>query len=284
MRIGQSHRLGQARPFLALAAGLAVWLLAPVAVRSLVRASFFEMTAPITVAASYAADLRRFWSLRIHSKDELIDAGRDLARLDASYSLAVQRNGELEGEVERLRKLLAMPPLEKFRFEHARVAQRDFSSWWQRMVIRKGSDYGITVGSPVVYSGGVVGRVAEVHATTSVVELISDPGLRIAAFVDGDNPPRPISYQGAENPSFGAPRGVVEFVPLDIAASSAAPRRLATSGLGGVYPAGLTIGMIVHVEASADGLFKTGEVSLDPRLSDLTEVTVLEPETPPAGP
>jgi rod shape-determining protein MreC len=280
VRIGQSHRLGQARPFLALAVGLAIWLLAPVAVRSLVRASFFEMTAPVTVAASYAADLERFWSLRLHSKDELIDAGRDLARLDASYALAVQRNGELQAEVERLRTLLNMPPQDKYRFEHARVVQRDFSSWWQRMVIRKGSDYGITVGSPVVYIGGVVGRVAEVHASASVVQLLSDPGLRIAAVVDGDT--RPISYQGAENPTFGAPRGVVEFVPLDVAAGAAAPRRLATSGLGGVYPAGLTVGMVVRVEASADGLFKTGEVSLDPRLSELTEVTVLEPAE--AGP
>jgi rod shape-determining protein MreC len=278
VRIGQSQRLDQARPFVALGIGLALWLVAPVALRGFLRASFFEMTAPITVAASYAADLQRFWSLRIHSKDELIEAGRDLARLDASYSLAVQRNGELQTEVDRLRKLLNMPPVEKFRFEHARVAQRDFSAWWQRMVIRKGTDYGLTVGAPVVYSGGVVGRVAEVHAATSVVQLISDPGLRIAAIVDGDT--RPISYQGAENPAFGAPRGVVEFVPLDVAASASAPKRLATSGLGGVFPAGLTIGEVVHVEASADGLFKTGEVSLDPRLSELTEVTVLEPPNP----
>ena len=70
-----------------------------------------------------------------------------------------------------------MPPDERFRFEHAQVAQRDFSGWWQRMIIRKGADYGIPVGAPVVYSGGVVGRIAEVHAFTSVVQLTSDPGL-----------------------------------------------------------------------------------------------------------
>jgi rod shape-determining protein MreC len=118
-----------------------------------------------------------------------------------------------------------------------------------------------------------VGRVSEVHAFTSVVQLTSDPGLRIAAVVSGDS--RPVSYQGAENQVFGAPRGVIEFVPLDVYANQTAPKRLATSGLGGVYPPGLTIGQIVHVESSADGLFKTGEVELDPRLSELTEVTVL---------
>jgi len=271
--MGQSQRFDQARPFIALGIALAAWLVAPMAVKTFARASFFEMTAPITVAASYASDLQRYWALRLHSKEELIAAGRDLARLDASYSVAIQQNGELQAEVARLRELLHMPPADRFHFEHARVAQRDFSGWWQRMVIRKGADYHIAVGSPVIYSGGVVGRVVEVHATTSVVELISDPGLRIAAVVEGDT--RPISYQGAENPVFGAARGVVEFVPLDVYASAAAPKRLATSGLGGIYPPGLTIGLITHVEPSADGLFKTGEVSLDLRLAQLTEVTVL---------
>jgi rod shape-determining protein MreC len=257
---------------------LAAWIVAPIALRSLTRASFFEMTAPVAAAASYVSDLQQFWALRIHSKRELIEAGRDQARLDASYALSVQQNSALEAEVARLQGLLLMPPTEHFRFEHARVAERDFSGWWQRMVIRKGADYGITVGAPVVYSGGVVGRIAEVHAYTSVVQLVSDPGLRIAAVVDGDT--RPISFQGAENPVFGPARGVIEFVPLDVYASATAPKRLATSGLGGVYPPGLTIGRIVHVESSEDGLFKTGEVELDPRLAELTEVTVLVPANP----
>jgi rod shape-determining protein MreC len=278
VRIGQSQRFDQARPFAALGILLAAWLVAPMALKTFARASFFEMTAPITVAASYASDLQRYWALRLHSKQELIEAGRDLARLDASYSLAIQQNGELQAEVERLRMLLRMPPSDRYRFEHARVAQRDFSGWWQRMVIRKGADYGIPVGAPVVYSGGLVGRVTEVHATTSVVELISNPGLRIAAVVEGDT--RPISFQGAANQVFGSARGVVEFVPLDIYASATAPKRLATSGLGGIYPPGLTIGRITHVESSADGLFKTGEVALDARLAELTEVTVLVPANP----
>jgi rod shape-determining protein MreC len=261
-----------------LGLAFAVWLVIPIAVKTIARASFFEMTAPVTVGASYANDLQRFWALRLHSKDELIEAGRDMARLNASYSLSVQQNGALQDEVERLHALLKMPPNERFRFEHARVAQRDFSGWWQRMVIRKGSDYGITVGAPVVYSGGVVGRVSEVHAYTSVVQLTSDPGLRIACVVDGD--PRPMSYQGAENQVFGGAKGVIEFVPLDLYASGTVPKRLATSGLGGVYPPGLTIGRITHVEPSADGLFKTGDVELDPRISELTEVTVMVPAGP----
>ena len=168
-----------------------------------------------------------------------------------------------------------MPAYANYRFEHARVARRDFSGWWQRLIIRKGKNFGIAVGAPVVFTGGVVGRITEVYAYTSVVELIGSPNVRIAGAIDGDD--RPLSFQGGINPTFGPPSGIIEFVPLDIFASPTAPKRLVTSGLGGVFPPGLTLGTVTKVEPSTDGLFKSGEVQLDPNLASLTEVTVLVP-------
>jgi rod shape-determining protein MreC len=272
------RRLDQARPFFTLGLVVAAWLALPVAVKTFSRASFFEFTAPVAVAASHARDLQEYWSLRLHSMDDLIEAGRDLARLNASYSLSVQQNSELQSQVARLESLLKLPSYSNYRSEPARVARRDFSGWWQRMTIRKGRNFGLTVGAPVVYTGGVVGRVTEVHAYTAVVELISNPGVRIAGFIEGDD--RPISFQGGDNPSFGPPKGTIEFVPLDIFASATSPKRLVTSGLGGVFPPGLTLGTVVKVEPSPDGLFKSGDVQLDPKLSSVTEVTVLVPLDP----
>lgn len=270
-----SNRFDQARPFLTLALVVLASLVLPVAVKSFMRASFFELQAPISVTTSYVRDLQEYWSLRTQSKRELIEAGRDLARVNASYELAVQENTALRAELDRMQNLLRLPSLPQHRFEHARVVRRDFSAWWQRLVIRKGRNYGLTVGAPVVFSGGVVGRISEVHAYTAVVELISSPGVRLAAVVEGDD--RPMSFQGGVNPTFGPARGVIEFVPLDLFASSTSTKRLVTSGLGGVFPAGLTLGRVVKLEPSTDGLFKTGDVELDPRLGELTEVTVLVP-------
>ena len=70
------------------------------------------------------------------------------------------------------------------------------------------------------------------------------------------------------------------MVPLDLFATANATKRLVTSGFGGVFPPGLTIGLITHLEPSSDGLFKTGDVKLDERLGSLTEVTVLVPLNP----
>jgi rod shape-determining protein MreC len=89
-----------------------------------------------------------------------------------------------------------------------------------------------------------------------------------------------VSFQGGINTPCTAPQGAVEFVPLDIFATSSAPRRLITSGLGGVFPRGLALGNVVQLEPSTDGLFKTGRVVLDPRLNELSEVTVLVPLAP----
>jgi rod shape-determining protein MreC len=276
-----SQRFDQARPFATLGVVFTAWLILPTVVKSFARATFFEFTAPIVASASYVRDLQEYWSLRAHTNPQLIEAGRDLARVDASYDLTVQRNAELEAEIARLEPMLHLPPVPGYRLEPARVAQRDLSGWWQRLVIRKGRNYGIPVGAPVVFGGGVVGRIAEVHAYTAVVELISSPGLRLAATVEGDAPPRPISYEGGDNPAFGSSRGLVEFLPLDIFAQASAPKRIVTSGLGGVFPPGLAIGQLVKIQPSNEGLFNTGIVQLDPRLAALTEVTVLVPEAPP---
>ena len=271
-------RFDQARPFFTLGIVLLAWLFVSLVVKTFTRATFFEIQAPLVVADSYVQDLQTFWSNRLHSKDELLIAGRQVAGLIADYDFGVQQNKNLEAEILRLENMLNLPPMPAFRFEPARVARRDFSAWWQRMVIRKGENYGITVGSPVVFAGGVVGRVTEVYHYTSVVDLITSPTFRLAASVAGEN--RPVSYQGGLNDSFKSPRGTVEFVPLDVFATRSLPRRLVTSGLGGVFPPGLSIGDITTLEPSADGLFKNGEVSLDERLGTLTEVTVLVPLNP----
>jgi len=271
-------RFDQARPFVTLGAILLLWLFLSLGIKTFTRATFFEIQAPMVLTDSYVQDLQTFWSNRLHSKDELLKAGRDVAGLIADYDFGVQQNKNLQAEILRLENMLNLPPMPAFRFEPARVASRDFSAWWNRMIIRKGENYGIAVGAPVVFAGGVVGRVTEVYRYTAVVDLITSPTFRIAASVSGDS--RPMSYQGGLNYSFKSPHGTVENVPIDVVVSKSMPQHIVTSPLGGVFPPGLSIGEITSLEPSADGMFKIGEVALDERLGSLTEVTVLVPLNP----
>ena len=69
-------RFEQSRPFFLLGVILLVWLLLPLVVKTATRATFFAIQAPLTVADSYVQDLQTFWSNRLHSKDELLKAGK----------------------------------------------------------------------------------------------------------------------------------------------------------------------------------------------------------------
>lgn len=267
-------RLIQFQPLIVLGVVTFVWLVLPFVVKAFAKTSFYEFQAPVSLAGSYVRDLQDFWAARTKSKNELYEAGQGLARLNAGYQLAALENKTLVEEITRLENLLQLPSRPDYQYEIARVVERDFNAWWQRITIRKGKDYGIPVGAPVVFVGGVVGRVSEVHAYTSVVDIISNTHLRLAVVIEGDN--RPLSYRGGGATTFAQPLGIAEFVPVDIQISDTQNLpKLVTSGMGGVYPAGIRVGQLKRLKQGAGGMFFDGEVVLDSRLASLTEVAVM---------
>ena len=268
-------RLDRFKPLILLGLFLGAWWIAPAVVKSFVRVSFTEFQAPVWIVSSYLNDLGNFWSKNSHSKEELIAAGRELARQKAFYELKIQQNNVLKEEIERLESILNMPTRIEFRYEIARVIHRNFNLWWQQITIQKGKNYGIIEGAAVVFEGGVVGRVVEVNLLTSKVELVSSPRFRMAASFQDDG--RPVVYQGVLQNGFRDPIGEVRDAPEDLQASTQKPLRLVSTGLGGTFPPGLTIGNVNWMEPGSSGIFQAGEVKLDKRLINLHEVTVMVP-------
>ena len=193
--------------------------------------------------------------------------------MNASLQYQIQEMETLGAQIDRFENLFNLPSLPSHQAEVARIARRDTNGWWQEITVRKGKNYGIPEGAPVVFSGGVVGKVREVKLTTTIIDLISSPNIRLAAVFEGDK--RPVLYQGEIAGPFQSPQGSVQNVPTDIQISKDHPRRLITSGLGGVFPAGLTIGWVRKLNASSDGLFQSGDVVLAEDLNVLREVAIL---------
>lgn len=268
-------RLDKYKPLVALGVFLVAWWVIPSVVKSFVRVSFNEFQAPTWIVTSYLDDLEGFWTRRSHSKIELIEAGRELAREKAYYQYYAQLNDRMANEIARLESILNIPSHREFHYEVARVIRRDLSAWWQQITIRKGRDYGIIEGAAVVFSGGVVGRVVEVGAFTSRIELVTSPNFRMAASFEKDG--RPVVYQGTPQSGFGTPIGTVNDAPQDLLAQSKSPLTLVSTKLGGTFPEGLRIGSVAWLEPGSTGIFQAGEVQLDDRLLQLHEVTVLIP-------
>lgn len=269
------HRAKALRDIAAFVAALLVCLLAPSALRHFTSRVFSEFRAPIDSLPSHLSDLEKYWLMSAGSKRSLIEAGRDLARLNSAYELKLRENEFLKSRLSRYEKILSMPTPDRFKCEVARVIRREVNAWWQYIVIRKGSADGIREGYAVIYAGGVVGRVVKTTVHTATVELVSSRKFRMAAQFDGED--RPVIYQGGGSFSFRTGKGVVTDVPGDVRIASGESLRLVTSPLAGTFPEGIFIGDVVDLKTDSDALFKTGVVKLSEGLDSLREVSVLVP-------
>ena len=268
-------------PLAALAALLLAWMLLPSLPRLFVRESFAEFQAPALVALSRTRELVRHLELTNADRDTLAASGRDLARANAALELRVLSLESQAAENRRLRGMLATPPPAEFRSVVARVAARESSTWWSRLVIRRGREDGVRLGCPVVLGDRVVGRVAAVHLNTSEVELVTSPGFRCSAMLDGDERRQVVFVTGAPNPPFFGPRADVTHIPREYFPPAGQPAVVRTSGLGGLYPPGLRLGTLEPILTDApEGAWKTGKMAPAAELRNVAEVAVLIPTQP----
>ncbi|MBR4170263.1 MAG: rod shape-determining protein MreC [Kiritimatiellae bacterium] len=211
-----------------------------------------------------------------------------LERNLATLRLEISSSRELEEENARLRKLLDFPPPPRTHWQAAPVLSHGGAAGvWQSIRVGKGSLHGVKRGDPVVLPDCVVGRVAEVSAHTCDVMLLTDPNSRIAAELElhGEDvgTARGILYgggtrSGTDDLSLKLLYVVeplrlryleMEFVPP--------PRtRVVTSGLGHVFPKGLTLGWLLDSQIDSTGLSREGEVVPAVDFASLTEVFLLQ--------
>ncbi|MDR1818337.1 MAG: rod shape-determining protein MreC [Puniceicoccales bacterium] len=276
------------RPFLVLAAGLLLWWFVPGAARLFVKRGFTEFQAPVLIAQSHLSDLRDYWERRLGmSRHELIVANKDLAEINAGLQLALLDRDRRVAENQALLDALRVPPLPAYRTVVARVARRDVSAWWKRLVVRRGSADGIVKHSPVVAGDGyAVGVVTTVELNTSEVLLVSDPAFRVSVNIEGENE-RSAVFEGAPGTRpFDRPRGrLTHFPVLDgFVPESGARLSVYTSGSGGIFPPGLVVGTLDgELTETPDGLFLEGGVLVHQRLYSLDEVSILVPTAPVQG-
>jgi rod shape-determining protein MreC len=123
----------------------------------------------------------------------------------------------------------------------AKVIGRSADNWWQQIVIAKGSQDGVNVGSIALGEGGLVGRVSQVTPHTSQVLLSTDPSSRIGALISRS---RHMGYIQGNNDR--SDRLVMQF--FDKTPDVKIGDVVATSDVSQLFPGGLAIGKIVQID------------------------------------
>lgn len=145
-----------------------------------------------------------------------------------------------------------------------------------RVTLDKGSRQGAYIGQPVVDSGGVVGQVTRDYLVTSEALLISDANHAL-----------PVMFErtGLQAIALGTGRRdhqlLLPFVPAH--ADVIQGDTVVSSGAGGLFPAGLRVGVVEDVRNSSGEAFLEAFVSPSADLESPRQVLLLRSEPPPGG-
>lgn len=183
------------------------------------------------------------------------------------------RIAELEEEArenERLRFLLGFEPPEGYSLIPAKVISVTYNGALPvSAVINRGAEDTVAVDQPVVNQSGLIGRITEILGNFSVVQLLTDPANRVAARIAETREMGIVKYKtnkGLVLDNFPV-QGTIHEGDL-----------IVSSGLGGVYVAGLTVGTVMEIIRPDDEQFC--KVILDPaaNFGSLEELFILRPD------
>ncbi len=183
---------------------------------------------------------------------------------DLRFQLILYQEGYLEAQ--RLRNLLAVKDNYNFNFVAARVIGREQVALSKTILINKGTAQELNVGMPVLAGPGLIGRITAASWHTSKVLLLIDESSNIDAFVQRNRTQGIIRGAGS--------RGcVMKYISKtqDVKEGDT----IISSGIGGVFPKGLMIGLVSHVDKQEAGLFLKINVTPFIDFTKLEEVLVL---------
>jgi len=217
---------------------------------------------PLSVLLEAAAPIQRAvrWPIeRVSGSWEeyitLVDVGRDNTVLRERIAALEDENLQLrEALVEsgNLERLVAMRTGFEADLMPARVIGQDVSPYFRSLLLDRGRASGVLSGMPVVSDRGLVGLVTATTSSAARTMLLVDRRAAVDAVVQRSR-------------ALGIVRGTggasLEFSFLMRGADVRRGDVLLTSGVGGVYPKGLRIGVVEAVNAQKGALVHTARVT-----------------------
>ena len=175
---------------------------------------------------------------------------KKLVELEQDNKMLVTRNRELETtnqtlrgleeENNRLRRAIGYEERSVFQLIPARIIARDAGSWWNTVKIDRGFDDGVDPDMPVLTEDGLVGKTTVVAKNVSTVLLIADENCKVAATVEGTREQGIVMGERTSTPAI--PEISLNYLTKN--ADLKPGQKVYTSGVGGVYPSGVEVGVI----------------------------------------
>jgi rod shape-determining protein MreC len=206
-----------------------------------------------------------------------------------TLALAAARVPALETENERLRKVLGLGSSLKWGFVPAealsgRGRTEDFT-----VALSAGSKAGVRERSLVVAPEGIVGLVQTVDPSMSVAILFAHPDFRVSAMSADGNAfgivqPRVTGSATPQEQAFmRSERYLLELRGVNFRAALKPGAVIYSSGLGGIYPKGIPVGVVLGEINTPETFQRTYILRPAVNPAELSAVMILTPERRAAG-
>lgn len=188
------------------------------------------------------------------------------------YNLIKEENKNLKRELEYLKNILELEPtLSEYDYLHASVINRNVGYWYNTITINKGSYHGVEKDMVVINNKGLIGKVIKTTNFTSEIKLITtnDATTKISVGIDHndniihgllngyDYKNNLLIVEGITNNEFEKGDSVI------------------TTGLGGIFPAGILVGYVEETINDEYGLTNNIMVRSEVDFNNIYFVTIL---------
>lgn len=228
------------------------------------QSGFYQLISPFLRSGSSLE--KQITSVRtgLKSLEELERDNQNLRVENRALRATNQALRDVEHEVNRLRVALNYRERSIFKLVPAEIVTRDASTWWRTVTINRGKHDGIEGDMAVVTEEGLVGKTTTVSDSISVVLLVTDENCRVAANVEGSREQGIVSGERVA----GALTPLLDLNFLTKQANLQPGQKVYTSGVGGVFPSGLLIGVVRE--------YKVRELDGQARLAPAVDLVKLE--------
>jgi rod shape-determining protein MreC len=201
-------------------------------------------------------------------------------QIEATEALARQAMRAAQVELlalenQRLRELLGIQQQLTTPSQGAQVLYDAGDPYTRKVMIDRGTTQGVQAGAPVLDGHGVLGQVTRAYPLNAEVTLLTDRSQAISVLN---------TRTGARSLAYGAPGGESGGLELRFIATHAdieVGDLLSTSGVDGVYPPGLPVAKVTHVQRENSAAF--ARIEAEPVSQPLSALHVLVLQLPPAN-
>lgn len=185
---------------------------------------------------------------------------------------------EVRKENKELRNTLGLLESDSIRSHeaiHATVIARSPERWMEQVTINKGREHGVDANMLVMTADGMIGKVQSANQFTARVKLLTgfDQFNRISAMVSREDKRNIFGMiEGFDEETGSLLFRIIEESDKDIEEGDL----VVSSGMGGVFPAGVPIGEVKEITTDQYGLTQIALVEASADMYEINNVVVLD--------